>query len=90
MKCVHIIISGRVQGVFFRAQAERLAKELDVRGWIRNTSDGKVEAVAEGKEDGVAAFIAFCRKGPQHAVVEHVSVTDLKGGKKFNDFTIQY
>ncbi len=69
-----VIVSGHVQGVFFRETARRRALALGVAGWIRNNSDGSVEAAFEGAEDGVERLVEFCREGPRGARVEWVDV----------------
>ena len=69
-----VLVDGRVQGVFFRATCAREAARRDVRGWVRNTLDGRVEAVFEGPEAAVAAMVAWSRQGPPGAVVEGVEV----------------
>ena len=66
--------AGRVQGVFFRDSVRRLAAQRDVAGWVRNRSDGSVEAAFEGHADDVEALIEFCREGPRAAHVESVQV----------------
>ena len=86
----HVIISGRVQGVFFRAYTRDWAKELGVKGWVRNTPDGKVEAVFEGEEGRVKEIIERCRRGPPLAIVEDVKVTWEKYKGEFRDFEIKY
>ncbi len=68
----HVLIRGRVQGVFFRAEARERALALGVRGWIRNNPDGTVEAVLEGPEEHVEALLRWCRRGPAGARVEAV------------------
>jgi acylphosphatase len=70
----HVLVSGRVQGVFFRDSLRRLAAQHDVAGWVRNTWDGTVEAVFEGEPDAVDRLVEFCRAGPSGARVEHVEV----------------
>jgi acylphosphatase len=67
-----LVIHGRVQGVFFRDTLRTLAECSGVAGWARNTPEGTVEAVLEGDDDAVARLIAFARKGPEGARVEHV------------------
>jgi acylphosphatase len=71
-----IVISGRVQGVFFRDSTRRRAESLGVAGWASNLPDGSVEVVAEGEPDAVEQLVAFCRSGPRRAEVDDVDVTD--------------
>lgn len=70
-----VIVSGRVQGVFFRDSVRRHALDRNLAGWVRNRDDGTVEAVFEGPEGDVEALIAFCRTGPESADVEGVEVS---------------
>ena len=65
-----------MQGVFFRDTTRRRAEALGVAGWVRNTSDGTVEAVFEGEPGAVEQMVEFCRSGPGRAVVSSVEVTD--------------
>ena len=65
-----------MQGVFFRETARRMAASRGVAGWIRNRSDGTVEAVFEGEDEAVDAMVEFCRRGPRGAEVEDVRVRD--------------
>ena len=74
MKRVRVRIRGRVQGVFFRADARARAESLGVVGWIRNAPDGIVEAVFEGEPERVDSMIDWCRRGPAGAQVEDVEV----------------
>jgi acylphosphatase len=69
-----VVVHGRVQGVFFRDSARRLAAQRGVAGWVRNVPDGTVEAVFEGEPDAVERLVAFCREGPRGAAVERVDV----------------
>lgn len=69
-----VVLSGHVQGVFFRETARRRALALGVAGWIRNAPDGSVEAAFEGAEDAVERLVEFCREGPRGARVEWVDV----------------
>ena len=66
--------SGRVQGVFFRDSVRSRASSRGVAGWVRNCSDGSVEAVFEGPEDAVSAMVEYCRGGPGSASVEQLDV----------------
>jgi acylphosphatase len=76
MTCLHLIISGFVQGVFFRDSMKRKAEQLGINGWVRNTSTGKVEAVVEGEESKVKELLEWCTKGPRSAEVEDVKVKE--------------
>jgi acylphosphatase len=69
-----VVVYGRVQGVFFRETTRRLAEREGVRGWVRNTWEGTVEAVFEGAPEAVERLVAFARVGPESAMVERVDV----------------
>jgi acylphosphatase len=71
-----VLVSGRVQGVWFRGSCRAGAERLGVAGWVRNLPDGRVEAVFEGEDDAVEAMLAWCRTGPPLAVVVDVEVVD--------------
>jgi acylphosphatase len=73
-----VVVSGRVQGVFFRDCARREARRLGVTGWVRNRADGRVEAHVEGAPEAVARLVAWCRAGPRHADVDDVVVTEVE------------
>ena len=64
MTRVHLVVRGRVQGVYYRYAAAEEANRLGLRGWVRNRQDGSVEAVAEGPEAEVQVFVNWCRRGP--------------------------
>lgn len=68
------LISGRVQGVFFRAATRDEARRLGVRGWVRNLPNGMVEALFEGEKAAVNRILAWCYKGPPYAIVDRVEV----------------
>ena len=70
----HLFISGRVQGVFFRACTREEAQKYKITGWVKNLWDGRVEAVLEGEEGAVQSMISWCHSGPSHAAVTDVSV----------------
>ncbi|MGE5227442.1 MAG: acylphosphatase [Planctomycetaceae bacterium] len=74
---VHVRISGRVQGVFFRASCAEEARSRGLAGWVRNAGDGAVEAEFEGSDDQVGAMLAWCRRGPPSARVADVEATDV-------------
>ncbi len=75
MTRAHVVLSGRVQGVWFRGSTQAQARSRGVTGWVRNRSDGTVEAVLEGKEEAVRAVVDWCHRGPPGASVEKVEVT---------------
>ena len=87
MKTVYLKISGKVQGVFFRAEAREIAEANKISGWIRNTDDGKVEAQITGEDNAVEEFISWCKDGPEKAKVENVLVTNTNV-KKFDKFEV--
>jgi acylphosphatase len=89
MKRVHVYISGRVQGVFFRAETQRTAKSFNLTGWVRNVVDGRVEAVFEGDEANVGKMIAWCHIGPPAARVEEVLTGEEPYTGEFRDFNIK-
>lgn len=86
----HMFISGRVQGVFFRLQAKHIADRHDVKGWVRNLPDGKVEAMFEGEKEAVEALIEFCRHGPSGARVTNVNLRWESYTGDFYKFRIKY
>jgi len=67
-----VVIRGRVQGVFFRAETRDRARSLGVRGWVRNVPDGTVEAVFEGERERIESLLTWCRRGPTLADVDDV------------------
>lgn len=71
---VHVFVSGKVQGVFFRSSTKDRAEELGLSGWVRNLPDGRVEAVFEGEKEEVDKMVEWCRKGPEYARVTGVEV----------------
>jgi len=79
MSVVNILVSGRVQGVFFRSEAKVVADRLGIVGWARNAEDGSVEILAEGTASALSAFEAWCRRGPPSAHVEEVFVSAVDG-----------
>lgn len=72
IRAVHVCISGRVQGVGYRAWARRRAEALGLSGWVRNVAGGDVEAVFSGPSDAVEAMLSACHDGPDYARVERV------------------
>ena len=85
----HLLVSGRVQGVCFRAETQRAAKTFGVSGWVRNKRDGTVEAIVEGPKKDVISLINWCNTGPSFSRVDKVAVTwqDCRG--EFSEFGIR-
>ena len=88
--CVNVVISGIVQGVWFRASTKDKAKQLGITGWVRNTFKGNVEAVFEGEEELIKEMLKWCEKGPPHARVENVVVKNQDTINGFENFKIKY
>ena len=88
LKQVQIRVHGRVQGVFFRASAQREARRLGLTGWVKNRKDSTVELMAEGEETGIKDFIAWAQHGPSAARVEKVDVRWRSFVGDFFDFRI--
>lgn len=86
----HLIVSGRVQGVFFRDETRRAANRLGVGGWVRNKADGSVEAVVEGPHADVAALIEWCRQGSPMARVDRVDITWETHQGAFDRFDVRF
>ena len=89
MQRVHVIISGEVQGVAFRANCQRQATALGVTGWVRNLWDGSVEALFEGPSTAVEAMLRWCHRGPSFAVVTGVEVNEADPGPSHQSFYIR-
>ena len=87
---VHVIIRGRVQGVFFRIETQRTADRHGVFGWVKNRADGTVEAVFEGDKEKVDEVIAWCRRGPRNADVKGVHIDEEPYTGEFKEFYIAY
>ena len=86
----HVLIEGRVQGVFFRAHTQDEARKRKVAGWVKNRFDGSVEAILEGEKADVEALVAWCHKGPPHARVKQVEVEWKSYTGEFKDFSVDY
>ena len=87
---VRIIVHGRVQGVFYRAQTVDIATDLNLKGWVKNRDDGKVEVVAEGERLDLERFIEWCGRGPKHALVTNTEIFWDAFTGEFKNFTIKY
>ncbi len=85
---VHVFIEGRVQAIFYRVWAQRQAQSLGLTGWVKNLSDGRVEAIFEGPKTKVEEMVKKCYKGSPPAEVKDVSLSWEKATGKFDDFEI--
>ena len=74
MKRVHVLVAGRVQGVFYRSTCAKAARRLGMTGFVRNLPDGRVEAAFEGADADVDLMVAWCRRGPELARVDEIQV----------------
>lgn len=88
--CRRVIVTGRVQGVAFRAYARATAREAGVTGWVRNLPDGRVEALVEGDRERVDSMLAWLHKGPPAGRVDKVTVYEEKPTGQFTDFDITF
>lgn len=87
MPTVHLLIKGKVQGVSYRFSAREMAERLSLTGWVKNTAEGQVEAMATGNEEALQQFIAWCKKGPPGAMVTDVEINPVRE-TPFNGFSI--
>ena len=88
-KCVRAVISGRVQGVFFRAFTLEEAERLKLTGWVRNLPSGEVEALISGPGYQVDKMVDWLATGSPHSRVDHVALEELPTTEKFNGFSIR-
>ena len=87
-KSIHLLITGSVQGVFYRARTKEKAEEFSLTGWVKNTSDNKVEILAEGKEENLKKLIKWCHNGPKNAIVKDVKIKWGSFENEFDQFEI--
>ena len=86
----HVIIDGKVQGVFFRMETQRAANKFGVSGWVRNLPNGTVEAVFEGEHSRVDQILKWCETGPSLSDVKRVDVTWESYAGEYEGFEITY
>ena len=86
---LHVLLEGRVQGVFFRGQTESWAAGLGLTGWVRNRPDGRVEVVAEGRREDLEALLGLLRRGPSFARIDAADVRWLDPTGEFDSFRIR-
>lgn len=89
MQQVHLLISGKVQGVWYRVFVQKNARELGLTGWVRNTDEGHVEAMVQGNKDAIESLIKLCRQGPPLAEVKEVVHTKFSSDEIFIGFRIR-
>jgi acylphosphatase len=87
--CLHIIVKGRVQGVYFRAYTQKQAVKLNLNGFVRNLANGDVEIMACGDRSDLQQLVAWCHKGPLLAKVSDVLVSDYPAPEAFGEFEIR-
>jgi acylphosphatase len=86
----HVIIHGRVQGVFFRFETQKAARQYGATGWVRNLPDGNVEAVMEGAREAVEALLSWCGHGPRLARVDKVDIIRESYTGDYESFEVTY
>ena len=87
---IKLVITGRVQGVFFRAETKKTADRLGINGYVKNLSDGSVEAVIKGDQESVSQMTEWCRKGPTISKVQSVKTKEISSVSNFNTFDVRY
>jgi len=86
----HIFVSGRVHGVFFRAETQEKAQQLGLTGWVKNLADGRLEAVFEGEKEKIEEMVKWAKKGPTGAIVNNLELTWEEYRAEFTNFEIRY
>ncbi|MEC9435755.1 MAG: acylphosphatase [Thermoproteota archaeon] len=90
MKQIHIFVTGRVQGVFFRQSTRVIAIKNNVNGWVRNLDDGKVEIVAQGETNNVDNLADWCKTGPANSRVDEFELKEESITEEFENFEVKY
>ncbi|HVF69118.1 MAG TPA: acylphosphatase [Xanthomonadales bacterium] len=89
MKQAHIFVSGVVQGVGYRYFVRSNARKLGLTGWVRNTTNGKVEAVLRGSQEQIEQMLALCRQGPMLSEVKNIQLEWEEGNEEFESFEVR-
>ena len=89
-QCVHILVTGKVQGVFFRQATRVAAIKYNVTGWVKNLDDGRVEILIEGEDKSVDSVMAWCNYGPANSRVDNIEVTNEDYSGNFESFEVRY
>jgi len=87
---VHLLVSGKVQGVFFRQALKVVAKKNNVLGWVRNLKDGCVEAILEGDNKSINSVVEWTRIGPANSCVDDIEVSNEEFKNEFSTFDVLY
>ena len=90
MKQIHIFVTGRVQGVFFRQSTRVIAIKNNVSGWVRNLDDGRVEIVAQGETNNVDNLAHWCKTGPANSRVDEFELKEESTTEEFENFEVKY
>jgi acylphosphatase len=89
-KRVRLIVTGRVQGVFFRQSLKAKAIQNNIFGWVKNLQDGRVETILEGNEENIRILVEWAHSGPANAIVENVEIHNEKFDDEFRKFDVLY
>ena len=87
---IRILVTGKVQGVFFRQSLKVMAKKNNIFGWVKNLKDGRVEAILEGDEEQLGRLLEWAHRGPANARVEDVEICNEKFTNEFSKFDVLY
>ena len=90
LKRIHVFVTGRVQGVFFRQSTRVIAIKNNVNGWVRNLDDGRVEIVAQGKEQDIDNLTNWCKTGPANSRVDEFELKEELIAEEFENFEVRY
>ena len=89
-KRIHIFVTGRVQGVFFRQSTRVMAIKNNVNGWVRNLDDGRVEIIAEGEKQNIGNLVNWCKTGPANSRVDEFELSEENVTDDFENFEVRY
>jgi len=89
-KQIHIFVTGRVQGVFFRQSTKVMAIKNNAKGWVRNLDDGRVEIVAQGETQDIDNLAHWCKTGPANSRVDEFELSEENISDKFETFEVRY
>jgi len=89
-KRIHIFVTGRVQGVFFRQSTRVMAIKNNLNGWVSNLNDGRVEIIAEGEIQNINNFVIWCKTGPANSRVDEFEIIEEICTNEFENFVVRY